>query len=85
MSQCPLDLTSGHQLIEHHREQLTWQTSSTECKCGDVVLCRCLAMDWFLTKILAGILPKIYSKLLPYGHPAFTDTRYYGQNLDPQL
>ena len=27
----------------------------------------------------------IYSQLLPCGHPAITDTRYYGQNSDPHL
>ena len=26
-----------------------------------------------------------YSQLLPCGHLAITDTRYYGQNSDPRL
>ena len=33
--------------------------------------------------LVAGHL--MYSQLSPCGHPAITDTRYYGQNSDPHL
>ena len=39
---------------------------------------------WSWTLLSYSAFPR-YSELSPCGHPAITNTRYYGQNSDPHL